>query len=341
MRSPVALPTLVVALLASTAFAQAPVQVTSFGARPDPFNPPMGFAQLGSLVLFSATTPVAGTELWKTDGTPGGTALVLDINPGAASSSPTSLFAFGGFAYFSATDGTNGRELRRTDGTAAGTTLVLDLNVAGSSDPSDFAALGSTLLFAATQSLKGRELYAFNGASVALVKDLDVGSGDSSPQRLTLLGTRVVFTAKPFGPASPSYLFATDGTATGTVQLGTVSNPNSLVALGSRIVFAGAATSDNQELWSTDGTTANTVLVKEIQAGSAGSMPSGLTVMNGAAYFSADDGVNGPELWKSDGTPGNATMVVDLNPGARRAPRWTWAWAMAATPCGSRSAGGR
>src|SRR5690242_11284010 len=42
----------------------------------------------GSTVLFVASTPDTGTELWRTDGTAAGTALVKDIAVGAGSSSP-------------------------------------------------------------------------------------------------------------------------------------------------------------------------------------------------------------------------------------------------------------
>ena len=56
---------------------------------------------------------------------------------------------------------------------------------------------------------------------------------------------------------------------------------------------------NGQELWKSDGTAAGTVRVKDIRAGSAGSIPSGLTNINGTLFFSANDGVNGQELWAS------------------------------------------
>jgi ELWxxDGT repeat protein len=39
---------------------------------------------LRSVSFFLANDGVHGMELWKTDGTPGGTAMVKDINPGAS-----------------------------------------------------------------------------------------------------------------------------------------------------------------------------------------------------------------------------------------------------------------
>lgn len=78
------------------------------------------------LVYFAASSSVSGRELWKSDGTPAGTALVLDINPGTAGSDPTSMTACAGYLYFSADDGLHGRRLWKTDGTPSGTRLARD-----------------------------------------------------------------------------------------------------------------------------------------------------------------------------------------------------------------------
>jgi ELWxxDGT repeat protein len=70
------------------------------------------------------------------------------------------------------------------------------------------------------------------------------------------------------------------------------------------------------ELWKSDGTTAGTVLVKDINPGSSDSSPASLTNFNGTLYFRANDGVNGYELWKSDGTAAGTVLVKDINPGS-------------------------
>ena len=61
------------------------------------------------------------------------------------------------------------------------------------------------------------------------------------------------------------------------------------------------------ELWTTDGTSAGTKMVKDIDPGADGSAPEELHAFNGDIYFSADDGSHGRELWKSDGTAGGTT----------------------------------
>jgi ELWxxDGT repeat protein len=70
------------------------------------------------------------------------------------------------------------------------------------------------------------------------------------------------------------------------------------------------------ELWKTDGTSAGTVLVRDIAPGLESSNPSSLVAAGGAVYFAADDGVHGSELWRSDGTAAGTFLVQDINPGA-------------------------
>ncbi len=69
------------------------------------------------------------------------------------------------------------------------------------------------------------------------------------------------------------------------------------------------------ELWKSDGTSAGTVLVRNISPGASGAFPNYLTNVNGTLYFLADDGTNGSELWKSDGTSAGTAQVRDINPG--------------------------
>jgi ELWxxDGT repeat protein len=98
-------------------------------------------------VLFFATDPTDGRELWVTDGL-FNISLVKDINPGSASSASGTgdLTALGnGETLFAATDGTHGYELWKTDGTAAGTQLVEDINPGSGSSltAADITALGN------------------------------------------------------------------------------------------------------------------------------------------------------------------------------------------------------
>ncbi len=60
-----------------------------------------------------------------------------------------------------------------------------------------------------------------------------------------------------------------------------------------------------------------TVLVKDINGGTASSTPIRLTNVNGTLFFVADDGSNGSELWISDGTELGTTLVKNIRPGGQ------------------------
>jgi ELWxxDGT repeat protein len=69
------------------------------------------------------------------------------------------------------------------------------------------------------------------------------------------------------------------------------------------------------ELWKSDGTTAGTVMVKNIDS-LGSSSPSHVTAVGSTLFFSAYDGTNGVELWKSDGTTAGTVLVKDIYSGS-------------------------
>ncbi|HEY6506102.1 MAG TPA: ELWxxDGT repeat protein [Chitinophagaceae bacterium] len=93
------------------------------------------------------------------------------------------------------------------------------------------------------------------------------------------------------------------------------SQGTSFVAVNNVLYFRANDGINGIELWKSDGTTAGTVMVKNIMPGGGSSRPDWLTNVNGTLFFQADDGVHGPELWKSDGTEAGTVLVKDLLPG--------------------------
>ncbi len=109
------------------------------------------------------------------------------------------------------------------------------------------------------------------------------------------------------------------------INLATGTNGNSdsgnFVVVGGTTFFSAFDAQNGTELWKTDGTSAGTVLIRDIRPGATGANPSSLTNVNGTLYFRADDGANGTELWKSDGTSAGTVLVRDIRPGAAVLPR--------------------
>ncbi len=94
------------------------------------------------------------------------------------------------------------------------------------------------------------------------------------------------------------------------------SHPYDLTSFNGNLFFVADDGIHGYELWKTDGTTAGTVLVKDILVGAGGGYPLKLKVVNGVLYFVATDGINGQELWKTNGTAAGTVMVKDIAPGA-------------------------
>jgi ELWxxDGT repeat protein len=81
---------------------------------PDVINAQIGLSssvEFNEYLYFSANNGTSGVELWKTDGTKAGTALVADLYPGADGSGPFDFNVFNGNLFFRAESASAGVEL--------------------------------------------------------------------------------------------------------------------------------------------------------------------------------------------------------------------------------------
>src|SRR5262249_42313585 len=72
---------------------------------------PSSFVQVGGIVFFGAGASGNGFELWRTDGTAGGTQMLRDIDLGSQSSFVTCLQPYHGKLVFVATEESTGTQL--------------------------------------------------------------------------------------------------------------------------------------------------------------------------------------------------------------------------------------
>ena len=241
-----------------------------------------GFFQLTEFngqLFFVCNTPGIGKELWRSDGTAAGTVLVNgDMAPSTSNGCDELLGQLGGYLYFSGDDGSRGRELFRTDGTAAGTTFVHEIQPGlQSSNPNDGLVVGNRLFFRATtfgsgSTNLGSELYVTDGTGggTRLVKDIQQGSGSSTPRNFIAYGGRLWFSADD-GTGGHEPWFS-DGTTAGTQMLRDVmpgsgpSSPNFRGIANGYLFFSAIDTSGGTNvLWRTDGTSAGTQRVANLQ----------------------------------------------------------------------------
>lgn len=268
-----------------------------FGGIPD------HFIVYNNFLFFTSRDPTSsGREIWLSDGTNAGTNLFLDINVGTTDSNPSNFVIFNNKLYFTADNGTNGRELWVTDGTVAGTQMVLDIYPGSiGSNPTELTVYNNFLIFTANNPSLGNEIFKMTTSeSVSNLKNINTGSGNSSPFGYTVFNGDLYFAAdngsgvelwKSGGFPSNTNLFA-------NINPSGESTPQSLTEYNGKLYFNADDGTNGRELWVTDGTTIGTQIVDDIRPGIVGSDPSNLISVGSNLFFTANDGSTGSELFK-------------------------------------------
>jgi len=94
------------------------------------------------------------------------------------------------------------------------------------------------------------------------------------------------------------------------------SHARGFTQIGSKFVFSAITDTYGNELWITDGTTAGTVIVKDLFTGANGSEPSGFTTVGTNTYFVAENAAGNKELWLTNGSTAGTVKLKDINPSA-------------------------
>jgi ELWxxDGT repeat protein len=254
---------------------------------------PQDLTAMNGELYFTAWSPRHGRQLWKSNGTARGTAMLTHV-AGPAGADPQDLTAADGVLFFSARAPGHGRQLWKSNGTAAGTTQVSHIAPAPVGlDPAGITyAIGQQVL----SPTPGQVLVYFSG----------------------------------WDPVHGRQLWRSNGTTAGTVRITGV-NPGPARGLapldiapltGTTAMFSGNDGVHGRQPWVTDGTTAGTHMYEDLNPGPAGSDPAqitpeiypmGILTDYPVWYFSANDG-HGREFFIAydDDPPAD---VYDIRPG--------------------------
>lgn len=321
-------------LLAIPSAGLEPYLVEDINPVPSPAgSAPAAFAALGGVAVFEANDGAADRVLWRSDGTPEGTRVLVDACPGCNDTvEPLARVEERLFFLAYSEPGAGRQSLWVTDGTAA-VRLTGELSTAGG-----WAAVQGVLYFAADWGLwrtdgtpegtrqvldsPASQLAAFQGR-LWLVRGRSLWRSDGTPEGTVLVakhsreprilggvGRRLVY-------AAGSELWSTGGLlARGLLVVDAVVHDGRLWLV--------AETRRGQELWVSDGRVVQRLtgfsreraFVDPESAMYLGLPRSSPRFSPGARFvFAAHDGPHGPEPWVSDGTPAGTRLLRDLCPG--------------------------
>jgi ELWxxDGT repeat protein len=254
----------------------------------------------------------ATSQLWKTDGTVGGTVLIK-----AFDHTIDTLTVVNDHLYFRY-QGTSPASLYTSDGTEAGTvpaslgsdprSQIIQAQIIAGNKPPDYAAVDN-LTFSTAFGTGGWQAHAVDnvtGADLTLTSaqvysphnyvnaygtvyflagnpvtplnsdpHIDLWKSDGTPE-----GTQVVYDLGPFRTTSAGYLF-----------------PGNLCVANGTLIFSVA-----NRVYASDGTTAGTAKIFDAGGNPGADYVSAMTTYAGRAYFTTENPTLGPALMTTDGT---------------------------------------
>ncbi|WP_221393779.1 malectin domain-containing carbohydrate-binding protein [Dyadobacter sp. NIV53] len=260
--------------------------------------------EINGTIYFSGSQDYQRNQLWKTDGTIAGTALLKDLGARENGSRIQDFYNFKGKLYFLYRSGINEGDVANiwsSDGTAAGTKAGASF-IGDSFQPT---AAGKDMYFASFDVL-----YKTNGTSITTLT-----SGLTNMGNPFAIGTNVYFAANDgfYGLE----LWKTDGSVDGTVLVKDInpgdtrsgSRPDHLTNLNGTLFFS-ASTGIYNEIWKSDGTAAGTVQVTNLNATSYVYEIESIIVAGDNLVF--EGGYSDGKLWKTNGTATGTVVLADF-----------------------------
>jgi ELWxxDGT repeat protein len=282
---------------------------------------------LNNELFFQANDGIQGSELWKTDGSAANTQMLIDINS-TSDSDPSGFTIANGKLYFTAYNEL-GEELWVTDGTNQGTHIVIDINPGSdSSTPFKITPYNGKVYFITSMFYDYEapyNLWESDGTEVGTQIFQDSASAPFVYNNQLYFGKVSGFTAAFYEYA----VYKSDGTSQGTTLLTELNggnskdDPRSFTIADGKLYFLcnydgdGGANYLNNDLWVTDGTPANTNLVRysDQEIVNVYQISSKMTVLNSSLFFASQENlykINGTEL--SFGNNINSDLNISLFP---------------------------
>ncbi|HEY0513112.1 MAG TPA: ELWxxDGT repeat protein [Thermoanaerobaculia bacterium] len=274
-------------------------------------NDPPRFLRLGDAAFFTGWTDDFVSRIWRTDGTPEGTAILFQ--PGA-DEYLAQVAVFRGKLFFTTVADAETR-FWTSDGTAGGTTRIFSLPLRY---VSGLTVAGDLLFFQAEDADGRTHDWVTDGTAAGTRPFVDVLANPPAP----FIPFRGAFYFSGDG------LWRTDGTPEGTTTvLPNDASPDPLFGIRNLISFAGSlffiaqtgSPYDDQPhpyaLFRSDGTALGTSSVKVLGVDPEYPSATPAVVAGSFLYFVAGEAEHGQELWRTDGTAAGTVLLSDVAPG--------------------------
>ncbi|GAB5442053.1 MAG: hypothetical protein Fues2KO_24020 [Fuerstiella sp.] len=269
---------------------------------------------------------------------------LVDLNATVQHSNPTNAVQLGGVTYVTASSPLYGTEVYRIDPVTGRATVLENLafDTIGDANPHSLSVINGQLYFLSLYSYVDPSapdgggtpetrygLFKSDGtqAGTVLISELAGVLPESmmaAGRPMHQVNGRTLFFAGD--PMTGEQLWATDGTAAGTVLLHSFDmamspEPDQFLVHGNVLYINRniTAMSGTHELWRTDGTVAGTFLLRRADMSGGPSFASTdprLVAVGASVFFASTTMEEGTELWKTDGTVSGTSLVADIQPGS-------------------------
>jgi ELWxxDGT repeat protein len=261
-------------------------------------------------LLFTNDDQIHGNELWRSDGTSGGTMLLKDINPGSADyayhddprAPDPPRVTVSGTTFFAAQDPIHGTELWKTRNTPDNTSLAVDLNPGpAGSYPDLFTRFGSALLFVAETPDGRKQLWKTDGTAGGTIA---LSEPSKSVSEITVVGNTIYYLDEP-NYYTATQLWESNGQSGGSQQARATLpiNPGTLhlYSENNSLYLTGSLGS----LWKLDTDTSSFTNLHNFSAmqsvNAIGTI--GNRFLFAILFVNQTNGPSSVELWATDGTP--------------------------------------
>ena len=262
------------------------------------------------------------SRLWVTDGTPTGTYKISDgpTDPknivAPYTTGPDSALVY----FLSPESSYSPVSLWATDGQRGNAQKISNTGISSIRNYSKMIAKDGIVYFVgqASDYTDGKSLYRYDKNSglgiqpVALFTNHDPVTGTYAGVEEVGSGSeRLFFTV--YNVLLKRYQLWTTGTQSTSAQLLKDNlRATNFTDVEGTLYFTGQDSVGGKELWKSDGTSAGTVLVKDIVPGKRSSVPLFLTAFGNDLLFSATADSTGRELWISNSNPDSTMLVKDI-----------------------------